>query len=74
MHVLEQVRSWKQCTERERSIALEKNSCIRGYHVYKEVCEVAVGESWCAKENPKTILINTLLSVRAMACIGMHYN
>ena len=32
---------------------LERNCCIRDYHIYKEVWEAAVVSRWFAKESPK---------------------
>ena len=56
----------------ERVTSMEvflKRNCIQGYHIYKEVCEVAIGEALACesidnipspKESPKMHQIDTL--------------
>ena len=38
----------------------ERKCCIRGYHVYKEEWEAAVGEVLVCEREPKTLPIDTL--------------
>ena len=55
----------------------EGNCCIRGYHVYKEVWEAAVGESLVCEREPKNasdryaVAVKEELSSRTFALKGI---
>ena len=53
---------------------MEELNCIRGYHIYKEAWEAAVGEAFATlhlvHSGPSFNAFSTSLLVRAMACYG----
>ena len=54
---------------------VKRNCCTGGYHVYKEVWEVAVEEMFkYVREPENTSDRYAMLLARAMACDGAHYD
>ena len=45
-------------------VIFERKCCIRGYHVYKEVCEAAVEESLVCEREPENASNRNAVAVK----------
>ena len=53
---------------------IEVLSCIRGYHVYKDVWTAAVGETLVCQESPRTLLTDKFIRVKNFRTLSLKLN
>ena len=74
MHVRRCKLEQEERTERVNAMeeSFERNCCIRGYHLYKAVWEVAVGELLVCKREPENASDRYAMAVRKEGTIMVH--